>query len=109
MEETSSTATSISNGAALAAFLGAGIGSFALGLIVMLNAAGLLAVPGIYGPAGGVTGRTTLAVSIWLIAWAVLHFRWRSRDIPPRRVQILTLVLIALGILLTFPPLWALV
>jgi hypothetical protein len=65
----------------MAAFLAVGIGSFALGFIVILNAVGLFAVPALYGPAGGVTGRTTLAVVIWLIAWVVLHSRWKDQQI----------------------------
>ena len=64
-----------SNGAALAALLAATIGVFALGLIVILNEAGVFTVPAIYAPSGGVSGRTTLAVVIWLIAWAILHRR----------------------------------
>ena len=96
------------NGAAMAAFLAAGIGAFAMGLFVILNEAGLFSAPSVYGPAGGVSGRTTFAAVAWLIAWAWLHSRWKSRDLAPRRVSIATLVLIALGLLLTFPPVWTL-
>ena len=42
----------------------------------------------------------------WLISWAVLHFRWREREIAPRRISGIIGVLIALGVLGTFPPLW---
>ena len=97
------------NGAAVAAFLAAGIGAFAMGLLVILNEAGLYAAPALYGPAGGVTGRTTFAVLAWLIAWAVLHRRWKERDVASRRVYAVTLSLVALGILLCFPPVWGLV
>jgi hypothetical protein len=96
------------NGAALAAFLAAGIGSFAMGLFVILNEAGLFAAPTLYGPAGGVSGRTTFAVVAWLIAWAVLHVRWAGRTIDASRIWVMTLALIALGVLATFPPLWSL-
>ena len=96
------------NGAALAAFLGAGIGAFAMGLLVILNEAGLFAAPALYAPAGGVTGRTTFAAVIWLIGWAVLHYRWRGRQVEARRVYAATLLLIGLGVLLTFPPFWGL-
>lgn len=96
------------NGAALAAFLGAGIGAFAVGFIVVLNAVGAFSAPTLYGPAGGVSGRTTLAVVVWLIAWGLLHFRWRDRELDGRRLYVVTLVLVALGILGTFPPFWAL-
>jgi hypothetical protein len=96
------------NGGALAALLGGGIGAFAMGAVVLLEEAGLFAVPALYAPAGGVSSRTTLATIVWLIAWAVLHRRWRAREIAPGRVGALTLILIALGVLGTFPPVWAL-
>lgn len=108
MEATEDTGKEVTNGAAMAAFLAAGIGSFALGLIVFLNAIGLISVPALYEPAGGVTGRTTLAVVIWLIGWAVLHSRWKDQQIEPRRVQVLSFILIGLGVLLTTPPVWSL-
>lgn len=98
----------IANGSAMASFLGAGLGSFSMGLFVLLNEAGLFAAPTLYGPAGGVSGRTTLAVLVWLMAWGVFHRRWRAREVPVRRVYLLTLVLIGGGILATFPPLWRL-
>jgi hypothetical protein len=98
----------VANGAALASFLAAGIGAFAVGLIVILNEAGLFAAPALYAPAGGVSGRTTLAAVIWLIGWAVLHSRWKNRPIQSRRVYLLSLILTGLGILLTLPPVWRL-
>jgi hypothetical protein len=99
----------VTNGAALAAFLAAGIGSFALGLIVVLGEADIFSPPTIYAPSGGISGRTTLAVVIWLIAWAVLHARWKTRTLQPERVWSITLILIVLGILGTFPPFWSVV
>lgn len=97
------------NGAALASFLAAGIGAFALGFIVIINEAGLFVAPSLYAPAGGVSGRTTLAAVIWLIGWAVLHNRWKNRRIESRRVYLLSLILIGLGVVLTLPPVWSLV
>ena len=96
------------NGAAMAAGLAAGIGSFAMGAFVLLNEAGLFAAPALYGPAGGVTGRTTFATIVWLLAWSVLHARWKSREIAPGPVFTWTVVLVVLAILGTFPPLWGL-
>ena len=46
---------------------------------------------------------------VWLAAWGVLHARWRTREIAPRGVLALTLILVGIGLLGTFPPLWALV
>ncbi len=94
------------NGAALASFLAAGIGAFAVGFFVIVNEAGLFAAPALYGPAGGVSGRTSFAAVTWLIGWAVLHRRWKDRQIESRRVHTATLVLIVLGIVLSFPPVW---
>lgn len=95
------------NGANMAAVLGSGIGAFAVGLFVILNESGLFSAPGLYGPAGGVSGRTTFAVVTWLIAWGVLHRRWKGREVDTGRVLNATLVLVGLGLLATFPPLWS--
>jgi hypothetical protein len=96
------------NGAAMAATLAAGIGAVAMAFFVILNEVGLFAAPALYGPAGGVSGRTTFATLVWLVAWGVLHARWRAREIAPARVFGLTLALVGAGILGTFPPLWGL-
>ena len=96
------------NGAALAAFLAAGIGSFTLGLIVILSEAGLFPFPAIVPPVGGLSTRTTLAVVVWLVAWALLHAKWRRRLIASSSVFRTTVGLIVLGIALAFPPLWRL-
>lgn len=98
----------VADGAALASVLAAGIGAFAMGFIVILNEAGLFAAPALYAPAGGVSGRTTLAAVIWLIGWTVLHSRWKNRQIESRKIYLLTMILTALGIVLTFPPVWGL-
>ncbi|HSA56402.1 MAG TPA: hypothetical protein VLE53_11915 [Gemmatimonadaceae bacterium] len=95
------------SGAAMAAFLAAGAGAFAVGFWVILSEAGVFAAPTLYGPAGGVSGRTTFGVLTWLIVWAVLHARWKSREVNARSVSSATLVLIVLGLLFTFPPVWA--
>lgn len=107
-DTTRSRSSDETNGAAVAAFLAAGIGAFSMGLFVILNEAGLFAAPTLYGPAGGVSGRTTFAVAAWLIAWAVLHRRWVGREVDTGTFWWVTLVLIALGVLATFPPVWAL-
>lgn len=101
-------ATAAGNGAALAAFLAAGVGAAAMGLLVILNETGLFVAPPLYGSAGGVSGRTTIAVAVWLAAWGVLHYRWKDRHLESSRVPALTLALVGLGVLLCFPPVWAL-
>lgn len=97
-----------SNGALWAAILASGIGGLAVGLMVVLNEAGIYAAPSLYGPAGGVSGRTTIASIIWLVSWAVLHRRWRDREVDGGRVTVIAVVLVLLGLVGTFPPVWTL-
>ena len=96
------------NGAAMAAILGAAFGSLALGAVVLANESGLFAAPALYEPAGGLSGRTTLGVAAWLLAWGILHRRWQGRMIDVRRVFVWTVVCVVLAVVLTFPPVWGL-
>lgn len=98
----------LTSGAAAAACVAAGIGALAMGLFVILNEIGVYTAPSLYAPAGGVTGRTTFAVVVWLIAWAVLHNKWKRKEISPRGAVVATLLMIVLGFVLTFPPVWKL-
>lgn len=93
----------------MAAFLAAGIGAFAVGIFVLLNEVGIFTAPTLYEPAGGVSGRTTFAIVAWLVAWGVLHARWKEREVAAGRVWVATVILTALGILGTFPPFWGVV
>lgn len=96
------------NGGALAAVLAAGIGALAMGLFVIANEAGIFAAPSLYGPSGGLSGRSTFAVIVWLVAWGVLHARWRNQDVAAGRVLAWAVALIALGVVMSFPPVWEL-
>lgn len=106
MTPTSGKIDGVTNGAALASFLAAGIGAFAVGVFVILNETGLFAAPALYGPAGGMSGRTTFAVIVWLGAWAALHRRWQARELAPQRIYVAALTLLVLGTVLCFPPVW---
>lgn len=93
------------NGPALAALLAAGIGSAALGFLTTLSAASKAVSDAlvIAKPVGPLSGKTTYAVAVWLLAWLVLALLWRGRDVAPRGVYVATFVLIAIGVLGTFP------
>ncbi len=99
---------SVANGSAMAAFLAAGIGAVATGAVVLLNEMGIFSAPALYTPAGGVSGRTTLAAVIWLCAWGILHRLWRNRDVPASRIRVVAFALVAIGVGATFPPVWRL-
>lgn len=97
--------TALTNGPAAAAILASGIGSLALGLFTTLAQA-VVPVKNVltfYSPAGPLSGKTTVAVVIWLVAWAVLHSQWKDRHVHFSRVFTIALVMIALGLLGTFP------
>jgi hypothetical protein len=107
MNTTAATTTSLPNGRGAAAVLAAGIGSFALGLFAVLadKIPSIKSWMNFYNPTGALSGVTTCAVIVWLAAWAILNLRWRGRDVRFGPVGTVALVLLALGILLTFPPL----
>lgn len=96
----------LNNGSAAAAILASGIGSFALGLFTTLAQAiaPIRSALNLYDPAGPLSGKTTVAVVVWLVAWAVFHSLWRNQQVNFTKVYIATLIMIALGLLGTFPP-----
>ena len=98
----------LKNGPAAAAVLASGIGSLALGVLTTLAQAMAPVKKALhfYDPAGSLSGETTVAVIVWLVAWAVLHVLWKSDQVDFGRVFIVTLILIVLGLFGTFPPIF---
>lgn len=96
------------NGSALAAFLAAGVGAFAMGGLCILHEGGVFVAPSIYAPAGGLSGRVAIACFIWLAAWAVLHRQWHRRQRSAAGVLLTAGILLGLGLLGTLPPVWGL-
>jgi hypothetical protein len=102
------------NGPAAAAFLAAGAGAFVLGIMVTLAEASadiknFLDFSKNYGIGSGVgplSGKVIVAVGTYLVTWIVLAFALRGREVDFRKVFIATLVLLALGFALTFPPIF---
>jgi lysylphosphatidylglycerol synthetase-like protein (DUF2156 family) len=87
--------------------LAAGIGSFALGLLAVLadKVPSIKSWMNFSNPTGPLSGVTTCAIFVWLAAWAILQMRWRGREVRFAPVSRIALILLALGMLLTFPPL----
>jgi hypothetical protein len=99
-------AETIANGAAAAALLAASVGSAIFGVIVVLAEANqtfhdLMAIDGSVGP---LSGKSTYGVLAWLVTWALLHLVLRKREVNFKIAAIIAAVLIALGVLCTFPP-----
>jgi hypothetical protein len=92
-------------GPASAAIVSAGVGAFVLGLMTT----GAAVIPGLNealnltNPVGPLSGKTAVAVVIWVISWVVLHFIWKDRDFNINTAFTIVLVLTGLGIILTFP------
>ena len=57
-----------------------------------------------YGPVGPLSGKTTVAVIIWLIAFEVLGTMWKDKEVDFSKVSLAAFISLALGILGTFPP-----
>ena len=95
------------NGAGAAAVLAAGIGSFLVAVFAILadQVASIKSLMTFYKPTGPLSGVTTSAIAVWLIAWALLHRRWSSRNVSVSRITLAAFALLFLGLLLTFPPL----
>ena len=100
----------LSNGRAAAAMLAAGIGSLVFGFLTIL----VQVSPAVrnalqfYQPAGQITGLTTLSVAAWLISWYILFRLWKEQQVPFSWVFAVTLLLIVLGLVGTFPPFYGL-
>ncbi|MCL5677610.1 MAG: hypothetical protein M1602_07115 [Firmicutes bacterium] len=94
------------NGPAAAAILAGGIGTAWYGLLVILaesvkNIGNLL---NFYKPSGPLSGKTTVGVLGFLLIWAVLHNLWKGKDVEIEKVWTVSLALIVIGLVLTFPP-----
>lgn len=106
VSESNANASTLPNGAGAAALLAAGIGSFVLAVLAVA-ADHIVALKGwmvFYKPTGPLSGVTTSAIVMWLVAWAVLHARWKRRTVALGSIVAASLVLLALSLLLTFPP-----
>jgi hypothetical protein len=100
------TADTIPNGPGAAAILAAGIGCAAVGILALAGDASetIGKLLNFYNPAGPLSGVTTLAIIIWLVAWYVLNRLWQAKTVPMVRINVAAFVLLAVGFLLTFPP-----
>lgn len=102
--------TTAANGAAAAAILAAGVGVLALGALVLFGEAShtLGQMLNWYAPVGSLAGKSTVATAVYLLAWLLLHTRWRHQTVDAGRILTATAYLIASALLLTFPPFYTL-
>jgi hypothetical protein len=92
-------------GPVAAVFLAAGIGAVVLGILTTLAEAseGIKSALEWSTSVGPLMGKTILATGAFVVSWIVLHLALRGRDLEPRRVFLWASVLVAVGVVLTFP------
>ena len=88
-----------------AAIIAGGVGAAALGLFTTLAAANEDINDWLNwnSDVGPLSGKTIMAVIVWLVAWAVLHVVYRGKPSETRRAFTIAVVLVAVGVLGTFP------
>jgi hypothetical protein len=106
MTEIKPTPQNPANGPVAAAVLSCGLGCFLLGVLAVAadGSKSLAAALNFYSPAGPLSGVTTVAIALWLISWAILAVRWKTKTLAFGKVTAASFTLLALGLLLTFPP-----
>ena len=99
-------ADAVTNGRGAAAVLAAAIGSFALALLALAGDASrsISATLNFWKPTGPLSGVTDVAILIWLGSWLLLSRRWASRDVNLARTNVISFVMFAAALLITFPP-----
>ncbi len=93
------------NGPGAAAVLAASIGCFAMGVFSVAadKFPALAQMLIVYAPTGPLSGVSTAAILAWLMAWAVLRYYWQRRMVDLGRTNSIAFLLLACGVLLTFP------
>lgn len=88
-----------------AAILAGGIGAAALGLFTTLAEANEDIKDWLdwKSEVGPLSGKTIMAVIVWLLAWVVLHVVYRTKPYETRRAFTIAVILVALGVVGTFP------
>lgn len=101
----------LANGPGAAAILAAGVASAALGVLALASDAwpAVHRLLNVWRPTGPLSGVTTATTVIWLASWAAFHQRWAQREVELKRINLIAFGLLAVGLLLTFPPLMDLI
>ena len=94
------------NGPVAAAFLAGGIGSAMLGLMTILVEAstGIKTFLTWSKPVGPLSGKVGMAVIVFFVSWGIAHVLFRGKNVNFTRITTIALILLAFGLLGTFPP-----
>jgi hypothetical protein len=86
--------------------IASGIGSLVLGIAIVLAEvnADIKTFLTWSSGVGPLSGKTGVAVVAFVVSWVVLHYAFQRKAISLTASFVVTLVLLVLGLLLTFPP-----
>lgn len=100
--------TEVTTAPAAAAMIAGGIGTLFVGLMTTgaVLSEGLKNMLNWWDPAGPLTGKTGIGILAWLVSWFLLNTIWKGKDYDLKKAFTITLTLIVLGLLLTFPPIF---
>lgn len=98
------------NGPVAAALLAGGIGSAALGLATLgvEASAAFKTAMNWYNPVGPLMGKSSVGIIAFFLSWVILNNIWKGKETDFNRIAIVAIVLVAVGLILTFPPVWSL-
>jgi len=57
-----------------------------------------------YKPTEALSGITALLLSVWIVSWIVLHLLWAKKEVAIQKIVAIAFLLLAVDLLLTFPP-----
>lgn len=111
MSTTTKETSQLHNGPGAAALLAAGVGCAVMGIFALLGDAFKSAAHffNFYNPTGPLSGVSTSAIVVWLLAWAILSKRWAKTDVNLQNVSVVAFVLLIIGFAFTFPPIMDLI
>jgi hypothetical protein len=98
------------NGPVSAALLAGGIGCAVMGLVTVVNEVAPksdFSTSLVWSKAvGGLSGKSSLAIIAFFLAWAILHFVWKGKETNFTRISVIAMALLIVGLIGTFPPFW---
>jgi uncharacterized membrane protein len=97
------------NGPVAAALLAGGIGSAVLGLLTFGAEASevIKNLLNWYKPVGPLMGKSSVGILAFVLSWAILNFIWQGKETNFNRIAITAMVLVVIGLIFTFPPVWS--
>ena len=101
-----SSGDALPNGPGAAAILAAGIGCAMIGILAFAGDASDAVGKALnfYDPTGTLSGVTVLAIIVWLVSWFALNRAWQTQTVALAKVNMAAFALLAVGFLLTCPP-----